>query len=473
MSEPSKISCGAGEQWDDTNDKCVPCNIGTYNHGGAPYRKEDCYSINDREIIYKDRFSVQCALHWDGIPVYEDGEYEGGCKDGDLDIFDYKQIGTNNKKCDGIPYINWKWDENGGKPQLSADNCAEWCTEDDSCCKIGEECRPCCLSFTLNKSLCYGFHEPIEYAIKKNNFKCFTWNFEKSPTFFPTNIYNQLPHICNILNMTSRFLGPKSTPYPSRRPSPWPSRKPTPYPSNFPSPYPSPWPTKIPTNLPSFHRKKVYCPAGYHYYSKKNECIPCEYRRYNHGQMHFREDCYEVPLSAIFSYLNSTDIQCNFGGTPIYHNGEYEFGCNTYNPTAIPSYIPTGIPSYIPTAIPSYIPTQPITLWPSALPSAPQFVITCPPPTICPKPNNCPNIGLWGAILVGSALGIYGFYNLIIQIAKFLRRRRRTTTQEIEGIEIRQMSEDPNANLPLNDSMRITIPVSPQVRRTRQTSASI
>lgn len=440
--------CPAGERWN--HEECVPCDKETYNHGGAPAEKEDCYKINNREIVYKDRFSVQCAPGWAGIPHYEDGEYEGGCEDNDPFILNFKQIGSYNNKCEGNPYINWNLDK--GPVLLTENNCAEWCLQDDSCCKKEKEnCRPCCLSFTLNESLCYGFKEPKDEIINTEKFKCFSWNFKKTPSFFPTNIYMQLPHICNILNMTSRYLKP-STKFPSRMPTPWPSRVPTLYPTQFPSRFPTPWPSSKPTNLPSLPPAKILCKAGNHYNSKTNECIPCSKGRYNHGQMHYRENCYEVPNSRIFSYLNSTDIKCNFNGIPHYHNGEYEFGCN--------NYYQSDNPTIIPTKIPSTFPSQKITISPSGMPSeAPSMVelsSTC----------ECPNIGLFAAIFLGSSVGIYVLYHLI---RKFLRSSRRRRTENTSGIEIQEITrnEEPTAQLPPNDSMRVTIQ---NVRRQRTAS---
>ena len=87
MAEPSNIACDAGER--RVNDECIPCESGTYNHGNAHHEKEDSYIVKDREIVYKDRFSVKCAPGWVGIPFYEDGEYEGGCYDTDNEIYDY------------------------------------------------------------------------------------------------------------------------------------------------------------------------------------------------------------------------------------------------------------------------------------------------------------------------------------------------------------------------------------------------
>jgi hypothetical protein len=348
-----------------------------------------------------------------------------------------------------------------GAVLLTENNCAKWCLQDDSCCKKEKEnCKPCCLSFTLNESLCYGFKEPKDEIINTEKFKCFSWNFKKTPSFFPTNIYMQLPHICNILNMTSRNLKP-STEFPSRMPTLWPSRVPTPFPTQFPSNFPTPWPSSKPTNLPSLPPDKILCKAGNHYNIKTRKCIPCTKGRYNHGQMHYRENCYEVPDSNIFSYLNSTDIKCNFNGIAKYHNGEYEFGCNNYYDN--------------PTKIPSTFPSEERTLWPSKSPSlapslAPSFAPSLAPSVFQNKESStceCPNIGLFVAIFLGSSVGIYVFYHLIRKLLRLRRRRR--TRENISGIEIQEITrnEEPTAQLPPNDSMRVTIE---NVRRQRTAS---
>ena len=74
--------CSAGEHG-NSDDACVACEIGKYNHGDS----RDCYAIeNNMGIVYKDRFGVKCATGWVGSPFYEDGKYEGGCEDGDVAV---------------------------------------------------------------------------------------------------------------------------------------------------------------------------------------------------------------------------------------------------------------------------------------------------------------------------------------------------------------------------------------------------
>jgi len=225
MIELEIAPCSAGEHG-NSDDACVACEIGKYNHGDS----RDCYAIeNNIGIVYKDRFGVKCATGWVGSPFYEDGKYEGGCEDGDVavDIINFRQI-RKNGRCSGSPYITWY---NDIYDDISADNCAEWCTEDESCCENGIRCKACCLSFTLNKSLCQGFRGIITDTIEAEKFRCFTWDFRKPSKFFPTNIYKHLPHICQIY-----FLGKNPTNFPTAFPSRIPTGFPvSPKPTAFPS----------------------------------------------------------------------------------------------------------------------------------------------------------------------------------------------------------------------------------------------
>ena len=79
------MSCPAGLRTDikDEN-RCIPCEKGTYNHGNMPPLLTFCYKIfDDAVFVYLNATDVQCKKHWVGIPFYEDGEYEGGCVDND------------------------------------------------------------------------------------------------------------------------------------------------------------------------------------------------------------------------------------------------------------------------------------------------------------------------------------------------------------------------------------------------------
>ena len=85
--------CSAGERLDDAIEACVACAAGKYNHGNMPFAQEHCYGpapaptpthiVNPSEpFVYLNATDVAChAPWWAGVPVYEDGEYEGGCVD--------------------------------------------------------------------------------------------------------------------------------------------------------------------------------------------------------------------------------------------------------------------------------------------------------------------------------------------------------------------------------------------------------
>ena len=80
---PSPKPCPPGHRLDPrTHEKCIPCEYGTYNHGGMHFEKTNCYIIpKNGEFTYLNSIDVKCKKWWMGNPIYEDGEYERGCGD--------------------------------------------------------------------------------------------------------------------------------------------------------------------------------------------------------------------------------------------------------------------------------------------------------------------------------------------------------------------------------------------------------
>lgn len=65
----------------NTENYCVPCQFGTYNHGQMSRGRTKCYPILQREIILANSTAVKCNKYWTGKPIYIDGEYQYGCYD--------------------------------------------------------------------------------------------------------------------------------------------------------------------------------------------------------------------------------------------------------------------------------------------------------------------------------------------------------------------------------------------------------
>ena len=74
--------CPPGTFFNEDTETCLPCVNESYNHGFSSYTIYKCYNIpKDAEFSYLNSTDVQCAPWWVGTPIYEDGEYEGGCID--------------------------------------------------------------------------------------------------------------------------------------------------------------------------------------------------------------------------------------------------------------------------------------------------------------------------------------------------------------------------------------------------------
>jgi len=75
--------CDPGYHFDMPTDICLPCSPGTYNHGIKKVL-DTCYTIPPgAEFMFFNATDVICSNGWVGIPIYEDGEYEEGCRDVD------------------------------------------------------------------------------------------------------------------------------------------------------------------------------------------------------------------------------------------------------------------------------------------------------------------------------------------------------------------------------------------------------
>ena len=84
MFDLSGVLCKSGEFFNWKTEVCNECEENSYNHGGMPNYRHECYKVpEDSEYIYKDKFSVECKKGWKGNPIYHDGEYECGCIDAD------------------------------------------------------------------------------------------------------------------------------------------------------------------------------------------------------------------------------------------------------------------------------------------------------------------------------------------------------------------------------------------------------
>ena len=73
--------CGPGYYFDMPRDICLPCSLGTYNHGINKVL-DACYTIPEgAAFMFFNATDVVCRDGWVGAPIYEDGEYEEGCQD--------------------------------------------------------------------------------------------------------------------------------------------------------------------------------------------------------------------------------------------------------------------------------------------------------------------------------------------------------------------------------------------------------
>lgn len=73
--------CYPGYYFDMPNDICLPCPLGTYNHGINKVL-DACYTIPfGAEFMFFNATDVLCSKGWAGRPIYKDGEYEKGCRD--------------------------------------------------------------------------------------------------------------------------------------------------------------------------------------------------------------------------------------------------------------------------------------------------------------------------------------------------------------------------------------------------------
>ena len=312
MFDLSGVLCKPGEFFNWKTEVCNECEENSYNHGGMPNYRHECYKVpEDSEYIYKDKFSVECKKGWKGNPIYHDGEYECGCIDADDDfITHYEQVGDDDSKCVGEPIMTHL--------QLTDDildyKCAELCTKENGCCTSEDPCKRCCFSFAYNKSLCYGFSEKnpdIDYA---DNFKCFALRHpptafsappspsaamhrkstrypSRYPTKFPSAAPSLSPSICYLSTKTAlltsacmkcmedimnKSLYPSVSPtfLPSSSPSLQPTSLPSLQPTSLPSLQPTSLPSLQPTSLPSLqppHEHNLI-----HTYTPSTESIACE-----------------------------------------------------------------------------------------------------------------------------------------------------------------------------------------------------
>ena len=90
------------------------------------------------------------------------------------------------------------------------------------------------------------------------------------------------------------------------------------------------------------------CPPGYRKDVVTENCLPCEKGKYNHGNMNpLRETCYTI-MDPEIVYVNATDVKCApyWKGIPIYENGEYNEGCEDFDPTPSPTHTPDDLPCF-------------------------------------------------------------------------------------------------------------------------------
>ena len=311
--------------------------------------------------------------------------------------------------------------------------CAEICWNHDNC---GRDVGNCCYAFAVDSKFCYGYTNLQNKTRVREGFSCF-----------------------------SRIINPAN----GRPKTKLPTDYPTPYPTRDPTLYPSPYPTPLPTLNPD----KVWCEAGERWEENKEICIPCISGRYNHGGMHYKRDsCYNIPRNEPFMYLNVTDVQCRpyWYGIPQYHNGEYEFGCidcpdgqcPTFSPTTRsiqPSTQPSFLPSTSPSAQPSFLPSTHPTYIPTRSPFSP--FISYHPTASPPTPEIC-KMGSCGGACCVSLIVFFGISisaMTVFLIKKyFLRSRRSSNVEEIEGIAMTQRLPEAEQNLPQSDSLRVRIP---------------
>ena len=187
-------SCPAGMRFDiNSENSCIPCVEGTYNHGNMPHEATECYRIlKDVEFVYLNATDVQCKQYWKGIPYYENGEYEGGCVDA------------------GPPPT----------PSLSP--------------------QATSLSNFPTKYLSafptfFPTRKPSDYP---------TGFPSMFPSFFPTVFDSDYPTKLPT-NMPTNFPSREPTTFPTN----FPSREPTTFPTNFPSKESTTFPTSFPTFL--------------------------------------------------------------------------------------------------------------------------------------------------------------------------------------------------------------------------------
>ena len=235
-----------------------------------------------------------------------------------------------------------------------------------------------------------------------------------------------------------------------------------------------------PTVIPTFNPWKL-CPPGKHHDGGHPEiCLDCSGTTYNHGGMHYaREWCYAIPPNQNeFKYLDKINVQCGIGyiGAPLYHNGEYEFGCvddpkygyPTDTPSGIPSFIPSGAPSFIPSDTPSFIPSNTPSFIPSNTPSfipsnTPSLIPSDPPsaashanPTLSPTsidPIAATDGRAWmfSTCSLGAIIFLYGVNKLWKKIRAVRRRAWVKSHTEINMVTI-----PTTTGLPSQDSLRET-----------------
>jgi len=188
--------------------------------------------------------------------------------------------------------------------------------------------------------------------------------------------------------------------------------------------------------------------------------------------MHYaREWCYAIPPNQNeFKYLDKINVQCGIGyiGAPLYHNGEYEFGCvddpkygyPTDTPSGIPSFIPSGAPSFIPSDTPSFIPSNTPSFipsnTPSLIPSDPPSAASHANPTLSPTsidPIAATDGRAWmfSTCSLGAIIFLYGVNKLWKKIRAARRRAWIKSHTEINMVAI-----PTTTGLPSQDSLRET-----------------
>ena len=219
-----------------------------------------------------------------------------------------------------------------------------------------------------------------------------------------------------------------------------------------------------PTVIPTFNPWKL-CPPGKHHDGGHPEiCLDCSGTTYNHGGMHYaREWCYAIPPNQNeFKYLDKINVQCGIGyiGAPLYHNGEYEFGCvddpkygyPTDTPSGIPSFIPSGAPSFIPSDTPSFIPSNTPSLIPSDPPSSASHANpTLSPTSIDPIAATDGRAWMFSTCSLGAIIFLYGVNKLWKKIRAVRRRAWVKSHTEINMVTI-----PTTTGLPSQDSLRET-----------------